>query len=93
MPLGNLHFAISRRVPMDSTLQDLKNAALLLPAYERAELAHFLLQTLEPEEDGWDEMWRQELARRLEEIRSGQVTGIPAEMVLARLRNTTHEVR
>ena len=71
---------------MTPTLQDLKDASSNLPAPQRAELAHFLLQSLEPAEDGWAEAWREELARRLEEIRSGQVVGVPAEEVLGRLR-------
>jgi putative addiction module component (TIGR02574 family) len=71
---------------MTPTLQDLKNAASGLPAPQRAELAHFLLRSLEPEEDGWAEAWAHELARRLQEIRAGQLVGVPAEEVLARLR-------
>jgi putative addiction module component (TIGR02574 family) len=53
---------------------------------ERADLAHFLLRSLEPEEDGWAEAWREELALRLEEIRSGKAVGVPADDVLARLQ-------
>ncbi len=71
---------------MTPTLQDLKNASSNLPAPQRAELAHFLLRSPEPEEDGWAEAWRTELDRRLEEIRSGHVAGVPAEEVLGRLR-------
>jgi putative addiction module component (TIGR02574 family) len=71
---------------MTSTLQDLKKASSNLPALQRAELAHFLLRSLDPEEDGWAEAWQAELARRLEEIRSGHVVGAPAEEVLGRLR-------
>ena len=71
---------------MTPTLQDLKNASSSLPAPQRAELAHFLLRSLEPEEGGWAEAWRAELGRRLEEIRSGRVAGVPAEEVLGRLR-------
>lgn len=71
---------------MSPTLQDLKDASVGLPAAERAELAHFLLSSLEPEEEGWQAAWQAELSRRLEEIRSGTVVGIPAEEVLARLR-------
>ena len=37
-------------------------------------------------EGGWTEAWREELGHRLEEIRSGQVVGVPAEDVLGRLR-------
>ena len=71
---------------MIPTLQELKNAASGLPASQRAELAHFLLQSLEPEAEGWAEAWQEELARRLKEIRSGQVKGVPAEEVINRLR-------
>jgi putative addiction module component (TIGR02574 family) len=71
---------------MTLTLQELKDASSGLAAPERAELAHFLLRSLEPEEEGWAEAWREELGRRLQEIRSGQIVGVPAEDVLARLR-------
>ncbi|HBI44669.1 MAG TPA: addiction module component [Planctomycetales bacterium] len=71
---------------MTPTLQDLKNVSSSLPAPQRAELAHFLLRSLDPEEDGWAEAWRTELAGRLEQIRSGHVVGVPAEEVLGRLR-------
>jgi putative addiction module component (TIGR02574 family) len=71
---------------MSPTLQDLKDASSILPAPQRAELAYFLLLSLEPGEDGWAETWREELARRLEEIQTGQVAGVPAEEVLTRLR-------
>lgn len=71
---------------MTPTLEDLKGASSSLPAPQRAELAHFLLRTLEPEEDGWADAWQKELARRLHEIRTGQVIGVPAEEVLSRLR-------
>lgn len=68
------------------SLEQVKDAATRLPFSERAELAQFLLQSLEPQEDGWADAWRDELTRRLEEIRTGQVVGIPAEEVLGRLR-------
>ena len=71
---------------MTPTLQNLKDAAATLPAEDRAELAHFLLESLEPVEEGWADAWREELSRRMEEIRTGKAMGIPAEDVLARLR-------
>ena len=71
---------------MPPTLQELKDASASLPSPERAELAHFLLQSLEPEEGGWAEAWQEELSRRVQEIRSGQVIGVPAEDVLKALR-------
>jgi putative addiction module component (TIGR02574 family) len=70
---------------MALTLQELKDAAIQLSASDRAALAEFLLRSLEPEEEGWAEAWGEELDRRMAEIRSGSVVGIPAEEVLARL--------
>jgi len=71
---------------MNATLENLKDAASGLPAPERAELARFLLDSLEAVEEGWADAWRDELARRLDEVRSGQVKSVPAAEVLARLR-------
>ena len=71
---------------MTLTLQDLEDASSNLPAPERAELARFLVRSLEYDEGEWAEEWGDELARRLEEIRSGRVVGVPAEVVIARLR-------
>jgi putative addiction module component (TIGR02574 family) len=50
---------------------------------ERAELAHAVLLTLEPEDPGAEEAWNRELARRAADIRNGQAVGIPAEQVFA----------
>ena len=50
---------------MTPTLQDLKEASSGLPAPQRAELAHFLLRSLEPEEDGWAEAWKRCLEANL----------------------------
>ncbi len=58
-----------------------------LPANERAEVAHFLLHSLDGETDSDAEAaWDAELARRADLIRSGHATGEPAEQVLAELR-------
>ena len=50
---------------------------------ERAELAHAVLLSLEPEEAGVAEAWDHELARRVARIRSGEAVGIPADKVFA----------
>jgi putative addiction module component (TIGR02574 family) len=72
---------------MSPSLRELKAASSTLPASERAELAQFLLHSLKPETDeGWAAAWQEESARRLAEIRAGEVKGIPADEVLARLR-------
>lgn len=56
-----------------------------LPQPERAELAQFLLSSLEPEGEGVDEAWDAEIARRVEEIRSGKAVGKPADQLFAEL--------
>lgn len=54
---------------------------------ERAALADAFLRSLDAEQEAASrEAWVSELARRGEEIRSGTVKGVPAEDVLARLR-------
>jgi putative addiction module component (TIGR02574 family) len=72
---------------MSVTIDQLKSEMSTLPANERAELAHFLIESLEngPEE-GVEAAWEAELARRSEEILSGKVTGRPAEQVFAEIR-------
>ena len=72
---------------MSETAEKLKSELALLPPSERAELAHFLIQSLDADmEETAEAAWDAELARRLEEIESGKVVGEPAETVVARLR-------
>ena len=71
---------------MSCSFEDLKTAALSLPARDRAALARFLLQSLECDEEAWAGAWVEELDLRLGEFRSGQVVGVPAVEVLRRLK-------
>ena len=58
-----------------------------LSSKDRAELAHFLLHSLDEESDpDAEEAWDRELAKRLQEIKSGQEKGEPAAKVFAELR-------
>ncbi len=58
----------------------------LAPA-ERAELADFLVESLESSEpDDVQRLWIETAAKRLSEIRSGQVKTIPGEEVMAEAR-------
>ena len=71
---------------MTQAVEQLKAQLGHLSAEERAELAHFLLVSLEPEDgDGVDAAWEAEVARRVEEIRSGRAVGKPAEQLFAEL--------
>jgi putative addiction module component (TIGR02574 family) len=71
---------------MTETVEQLKPQARSLSAPERADLAYFLLASLEPEEEGVQEAWRAEIIRRVAEIRDGSAVGRPGDEVLAGLR-------
>lgn len=72
---------------MTQIAEQLKIQLSRLPADDRAELAHFLIDTLDETTDADAEAaWDMELARREAEIRSCTVVGEPAESVFARLR-------
>jgi putative addiction module component (TIGR02574 family) len=71
---------------MSLTSQELKTAISRLPADERAELAQFLLRSLDEQDDeGARVEWLALAEQRMAEVRSGKVVGIPAEEVLKNL--------
>jgi putative addiction module component (TIGR02574 family) len=73
------------------TMQAIKEMLGTLSPEERAELAHFLLRSLDGEEEDPQEVeaaWKAELERRGEEIASGKEAGIPAEEFFLRLRES-----
>lgn len=50
---------------MNTTMEQIKTQAVTLSPSERAELAHFLLVSLEPDEDGDSrELWAREIEER-----------------------------
>ena len=72
---------------MSVTIQEWKSQLETLPVTQRAELARFLIETLDQEEDPDAEAaWETEITRRVAEIKSGQEQGVPAEEVFAKLR-------
>jgi len=69
------------------TAETIRTALAGLDVAERAELAHYLIQSLDSGTDADAEAaWDAELARRAEEIRSGRASGEPAEKVFSELR-------
>ena len=66
---------------MALSLQELKTAVSGLPAPDRAELAHFLLHTLEPPDDRAAQEWIEVAADRMDEVRGGAVEPVPASEV------------
>jgi len=71
---------------MAQPMTQLKSELEQLSSEDKADLAYFLLGSLEPEEEGVAAAWDVEVERRVEEIRSGRASGTPAEEVFAQLR-------
>ena len=72
---------------MPPTTEQFKTELGKLTAKDRAELAHFLIESLEGEpDDDWEAAWKVELDRRMAGIENGTVVGIPADEVFAALR-------
>lgn len=75
---------------MKTILEQVTQEALALPANERSELTRALILSFEtePEEEAIEvnQSWSSEIARRVEEIESGKVKGIPSEEVFSKLR-------
>jgi len=72
---------------MTETALQLKPTLASLPEADRAALASFLIESLDPESDpSADDAWAEELERRERRIRSGLAKGEPAEKVFAELR-------
>jgi len=66
------------------TYQALLDQAKALPEDQRAALVQELNATLAP--PGVEAAWAEEVARRVEDLRSGAVETIPSDVVLARAR-------
>jgi putative addiction module component (TIGR02574 family) len=71
---------------MSEIAERLKSELSQLLPKERAELAHFLLHSLDEVDPDAEAAWDAELAKRIQEIQSGQAIGEPAEKVFAELR-------
>ncbi len=66
---------------MSPSAEQLKPVLSALSIPDRAELAHYLLRTLEPPEEGAAAEWRALAEQRMKEVREGAATGIPASQV------------
>jgi putative addiction module component (TIGR02574 family) len=71
---------------MNPAIESLKDQLAALSTKERAELAYFLLTSIEPEDIGAEAAWDAEASRRVEEISSGHAVGRPVRELLAELR-------
>lgn len=57
-----------------------------LPVEERAKLVDSLLRSLNPTDAAIDRKWVAVAKRRLEELRSGKVKAVPADVVFAEVQ-------
>jgi putative addiction module component (TIGR02574 family) len=74
---------------MASPAREVESRALRLPRSERARLAQRLISSLDQEvSPDVDKLWLREAERRLHELKSGEVAGIPAEKVVRKVRST-----
>ena len=72
---------------MSQSFEQLKSELLQLPTNARAELASFLIDSLDEGANAEVEAaWDAELTRRMNQIERGEALGEPAETVFARLR-------
>lgn len=60
---------------------EILQAALALPPEERVALSVELLESLDPTDDGVDEAWNVEVARRIAEIERGEAELVDADEV------------
>ena len=72
---------------MTERTQELLQKALSLPDNERAELAGNLIASLDTNIDSdLDEAWQAEIARRANQVRSGEVNTVPWSQVQKKAR-------
>ena len=67
------------------TTQQIIQEAASLPVEERAEVADFILRTLNAPESDIDRKWAEVAKKRLAELRSGKVKAIPGDEVFDRI--------
>jgi putative addiction module component (TIGR02574 family) len=68
--------------------REVESKALKLPRRERARLAQRLISSLDPKADAdVEKLWLQEAERRLGELKSGKIAGIPADKVVRKARS------
>ena len=72
---------------MGLTAEQVAEEALALPSEARALLADRLVESLDPDEDGYlRALWVAEARRRQDDVRSGRVKTIPYDEAMARVK-------
>ena len=67
------------------SMKELIAEAISLPVEERAILVDTILKSLNPSDSHMDRLWAAEARRRLAELRSGQVEGVPGDVVFSKI--------
>ncbi len=70
---------------MTAQTMDIMERAEMLPIDLKLELVDRLLDSISPSQKDIDELWKIEVERRVEEVRSGKVKTIPGEQVFAEI--------
>jgi putative addiction module component (TIGR02574 family) len=73
---------------MPITLDEIVEETRHWPPEQVGELVGRLTEDLHTSDPEIEAAWKTEIDRRIEEIQTGKVKGIPAEKVLARIRKT-----
>jgi len=73
---------------MSRPAREVSYKALKLPRRERARLAQRLISSLDPKSDtDVERLWLEAAERRLVELKSGKLAGIPADKVVRKARS------
>jgi len=73
---------------MSTTIEQLAEQAMNLPAESRAQLADLLVESLDADElSRIEQLWVTEAKRRRDEVRSGKVKSIPGAEGLRKVRD------
>jgi putative addiction module component (TIGR02574 family) len=78
-----------RGICMNTSVEQVLDAALALPDGERVEIVEALIASFRPEDQPFDDSWREAILRRSAELRSGQVKPVPWAEVKSGAREQT----
>ena len=70
---------------MTTQAMDIMERAEILPIDLKLELVDRLLESISSSQKDIDELWKVEVERRVEDVRSGRVKTIPGEQVFAEI--------
>jgi putative addiction module component (TIGR02574 family) len=57
-----------------------------LPVDAKIELVDKILESLSPTQNEMDEMWKEKVESRIDEVKNGKVQPIPGERIFAKIR-------